>query len=53
MCNGDCAQGRLCDCADKAWLSERAPMTSTDWLAAVAMAAAVFVPVAVWYVGAV
>lgn len=42
-CNGMCQQGRTCPHNNK--------ITIVDWLAAVALAAAVFVPVALWWTG--
>ena len=41
------------DQADKSWLASNKPTTTTDFICAVAMtAAAVFIPLAIWYTGA-
>lgn len=47
-CTGNCQQGRFCTCA-----RQREPSKADLILCAVAMFAAVFVPVALWIVGAI
>lgn len=48
MCNQRCVQGRYCECAP-----DTVPSKTESILCAVCMFAAVFVPMALWFTGAV
>jgi hypothetical protein len=47
-CNGNCMQGRACDCVDN--IDEREPISSSDraWIVAAATASAALVCLALW-----